>query len=121
MATINVTSKKTARSASFEKDLGKDLDDAVAKFTKEVVFSMYEDAAIVKVQGVTRRVLDDAEKTVDAAIAAGQAYTPGVVSRKASAKKDPVAALATKITSPDTSDEEKAKLKKQLKELIASL
>lgn len=122
MSTINVTSRKTARSASFEYDLGKNLDEAVAKFGADVVFAAFEDAAVVKIQGVVRRNLDDEKKSVEDAVQAGQNYTPGVVSRKGGgAKKDPVAALATKINAPETTDEEKAKLKKQLKDLIASL
>ena len=78
MATIAVKSVKTGRAVSFEKDLGDNLDAAIALYGAEAVHSLYIDQAVIRCQAGARNTLDKAEHSEADAIAAGQAFTPGV-------------------------------------------
>jgi len=84
MAAINVTSKKTNRSVSFEKNFGETLDEAVELFGSEVVFTMFEALAVIRCQAAARGALNDPEKSEDQAVEAGLGYKPGVVRRTGS-------------------------------------
>lgn len=46
---------KTVRECACEVDFGKDLDDAVARFGKEVVFTNYRSNAVITARGVIVR------------------------------------------------------------------
>lgn len=125
---IKVKSPKSGREVTFvNENIGNDLNDAIAKNGAEVVFSMYEDSAVIRAQARARGVLDRADKegnfteTVEAAAQAGAAYKPTLTARTPGTSKDPVAAMLKKIQDPATTAEEKAALKKQLKDLLAQL
>lgn len=115
---IEVTSKKTDRSVEFEKTFGNTVEEAVELFGSEVVFTNFNQQCVIKCQAKVRGILDKGGTPEDA-IAAGQNYTPGVVTRTRSAK-DPVAQLAAAVASGDMSREElQAKLEEQLAALNA--
>jgi len=104
--TITVRSNKTDRDIEFTRDFGSSLEESAQLFGAEVVHSIFCAQATIRAQGAARSVLDSADKSTDDAIAAGQAYTPGVVRRAPSKKNDPFYALAEKITSGQISQEE---------------
>lgn len=83
MATINVTSQKTQRSVSFEKNFGENLEEARELFGDDVVFSMFEALAVIRCQAAARGTLNNPEKSEDEAVESGLAYKPGVVRRSA--------------------------------------
>ncbi len=92
--TIEVKSKKTDRSVSFEKEFGASIEEALSMFGAEVVFSTFLAQCTIRAQNAARVVLDKAAFSKDQAIAAGVAYTPGVI-RKASPEKKKEAAYET--------------------------
>jgi len=83
MTEINVTSNKTDRAISFNKDFGESLEKSVELFGEEVVHSIFVAQAVIRCQSAARGVLDNEKKTEDEAVAAGQGYTPGIVRRAA--------------------------------------
>ncbi len=54
---IDVTAKKDGKEATIQYDFGNDLDDAVAKFGKDVVFSNFVQSAKITLQSIVRRYL----------------------------------------------------------------
>jgi len=54
---IQVSAKKDGKEATVEYDFGKDLEDAVAKFGKDVIYTNYVQAAKITLQAGLRRVL----------------------------------------------------------------
>jgi len=104
---VSVKSIKTNREVELTKNFGADLGEAVDLFGEETVFTNFRAAAIIKCQSAVRRILDNAEKTPEDAIAEGEKFIPGVVSeRKAAAVKDPFSSILELKRAGKLSDEE---------------
>jgi len=81
---ISVSSPKSQRlGLEFEnKNIGENFDEAVALVGKEVMYSLYADAAIIRGQSVVRLKLDKLDEagkplfTAEEALKAGAAYKP---------------------------------------------
>lgn len=113
---IQVYSKKTDRKVQFEKSFGDSLDEATSLYGADVVFSIFNQQAVIKCQSKVRLVLDKGGSEEDA-VAAGQNYTPGVTTR-ARVSVDPIAQLAAKVTSGELSmGDLQAQLEAQLAKL----
>lgn len=113
---IEVKSQKSDRTVEFEKSFGDSLQDAINLYGEEVVFTIFRQQAIIKCQAKVRNILDKGGKVEDA-IAAGQNYAPGVVTRTRIAA-DPFAQLANKVkTGKMTKEELRAQLEAQLEAL----
>ena len=63
---IEVTSRKTDRSVSFEKSFGESVEDALARYGEKVVFSNYRQQVVIKCQARVRQILDKGGSTEDA-------------------------------------------------------
>jgi len=101
---ISVTSKKTNRDVTLERDFGKDLDAMVAAFGADVVHANAQAMFVIKCQAAVRGVLNAPDKSPEDAIKAGQEYTPGVIRRGGGGKKkDPADQLAEKVLSGEMS------------------
>jgi hypothetical protein len=94
--TITVRSNKTDREIEFTRDFGGTIEESVELFGAETVHAVFVAQATIRAQGAARSVLDNAEKSTDEAINAGNTYTPGVV-RRAASKKDPFYILAVDL------------------------
>ena len=103
--TITVRSNKTDREIEFTRDFGGTIEESVELFGAEVVHAVFVAQATIRAQGAARSVLDNAEKSTDDAINAGNTYTPGVV-RRAASKKDPFFILAEKMNNGQLTQEE---------------
>lgn len=80
---IEVTSNKTNRTCSFIKNFGGTLPGAQALFPDEAIYSLFEDAAVIRAQSKSRGVLDKPENSIEQAVKAGEEYMPGVTTRRA--------------------------------------
>jgi hypothetical protein len=125
-STISVTSKKTGRTVEFERNFGETIEQAVELFGAEVVLSVFTAQCVIRAQGAARNVLDRMDEqgnptaSEDDAIAAGEAYKPGVVRRSGAKKADPVETVLNAIASGDMSDEQYNEFIKRLKETAAA-
>jgi|TARA_R100001086_G_scaffold151505_3_gene80545 hypothetical protein len=116
---ISVTSKKTGRTLTFERNFGATLDEATEMFGADVVLSVFHAQAVIRAQGVARSILDNEENSDDKALDAGLNYTPGVVRKGGGrAKKDPMRALAEHAVKAGISHEV---LVQQMQEALAAL
>ena len=109
MSQIEVTANKGQKSLTVSYDFGDNLQDAVAKFGEEVVFSNMQQSMKISLQALMRRGFDkgitDEEITAQAA-----SWKPGVAAQRTS---DPVAAIMGKWASIPA--DKRAELLKQLK------
>ena len=108
-------SKKTGKTAEFERDFGVNLEAAVALFGADAVHAGFVNDADTTCKNIARQHMDKG-KTVDEAIAAAMAWVPGVKrSRAAGPKKDTLAKYAERIKSGAISlDDLLAELKTKL-------
>lgn len=85
---INAQLKDGTRVVKVTYDFGDNLQDAVAKFGEEVVFSRFESAAVIDAQALIRRGIK-AEKTDEEIASTLAAWKPGVkqVVRKSASEK----------------------------------
>jgi len=106
LTTVNATAKtdNELRKVSVAYDFGDDLADAGMKFGEDVVFNIYKQQAVIKLQAVIRNAAE-AGKTDEEIAEAAAEWKPGLV-----VKADPVAAILKKVKSPE-----------QLAEIIAKL
>ena len=113
MSQIEVTANKGQKSLTVSYDFGDNLQDAVAKFGEEVVFSNMQQSMKISLQALMRRGFDkgitDEEITAQAA-----SWKPGVAAQRQS---DPVAAITAKWAALDP--EARAELLKKLKSMQA--
>lgn len=119
--TISVESKKTDRSMEFEKNLGADLDEAVALYSSEVVYDYYKRYAKIRAQGAVRSVLNDPENTIEDAQKTAEEFTPGVISRRTGggSKKNLFKEIAERVKSGEISKEEaEQEIKTMLEQLL---
>ncbi len=94
-------------------DFGDNIDEAVEKFTAEVVYKRFMAASIVDLQGLVRRGLSgDEPKKADALQTSADEWKPGISKPRVSKQEKALAALE------DLSAEDK---KAFIKELQASL
>ena len=77
---ISVTAKKDGMEATVEYEFGSDIEDAVKRFGKEVVFSNYVQAAKITLQAGLRRVLVAKGDPVDFA----KKHVPGIQAQRSS-------------------------------------
>lgn len=109
---MEITAKKQVngedRAATIAADLGENLNDAVAKFGEEVVFSNFKQSAKITAQAAMRRMLE-AGSDQDAVANKMAAWKPGVTLDRSI---DPVAALKAKMATMSKAD--KAELLKEL-------
>ena len=116
---ITVVSKKTNRQVEFSRNFGESLAQAAEMFGEDVVLSTFTAQAVIRAQSSARAVLDKDASEPDSAIAAGQAYTPGVVRRSGGGpKKSAYKALAAKVAAGEiTMEEIQAQLSEALQEV----
>ena len=107
---IEVDGQKTQVSATADYDFGKDLDDAVAKHSKEIVFSNYRANGKVTIQALIGRHIDakDNNEKIKASVAA---YKLGVPSERVA--KDPTKDILAEW--PSMSEAERQEFLKKLK------
>jgi len=105
---------------TFTKNFGVDLDDAVSRYGKDVVFTIFHRQAVIGCQGRVRTKLDSGKSKEDA-IQVGLDYRPGVVARSPrAAKKDAYTQLAEQMNSGKLSFEElEAQIRAKVLELRA--
>ena len=113
---IAAKSIKTDRTAEIEKDLGADLNEAVALFGEKAVYDLYHSQATIRVQAVMRSVLDNADNGIDVAVAEGTNWAPGV-KRAGGPRIDPMDALVQKIARGELTVDD---VRKQLREKLAA-
>ena len=113
MAAIEVTANKGSKSLTVSYDFGDNLQDAIAKFGEDVVFSNMQQSMKISLQALIRRGFD---KGLDDAAIVAQAATwkPGVASQRVA---DPVATITAKWAALDP--EARAELLKKLKAMQA--
>ena len=113
---ISVVSKKTNRQVEFTRNFGETLAQAAEMFGEDVVLSTFTAQAIIRAQSSARAVLDKDDSTPESSIAAGEAYTPGVIRRSGGKpKKSAYKALAAKVASGEITMEE---IQEQLTEAL---
>lgn len=113
MAAIEVTANKGSKSLTVSYDFGENLQDAVAKFGEEIVFSNAVQSMKISLQALIRRGFD--KGTEDSVIAQqAAAWKPGVAAQRQS---DPVATITSKWAA--LSAEDRAELLKKLKAMQA--
>jgi len=80
--------KFAGKSATATYDFGANLDEAVEKFTENVVFGVFIDQAVIRLQALLRRAIEDelTQKEIDEKVAAWQ-MTVGGRERKSAAEK----------------------------------
>ena len=71
MPAIEVTANKGSRSATVSYDFGENLQDAVAKFGEEVVFTNMQQSMKISLQALLRRGFDKGQSDEEIAAAAG--------------------------------------------------
>tara|TARA_Y100000310_G_scaffold196334_1_gene196402 strand:+ start:5180 stop:5602 length:423 start_codon:yes stop_codon:yes gene_type:complete len=101
---IEVTSRKTDRSVSFEKSFGESVEDALARYGEKVVFSNYRQQVVIKCQARVRQILDKGGSTEDA-IKAGVDFVPGVITRTKTVK-DPIKEIAGQVARKELTQDE---------------
>ena len=107
---IQVQSKKTGRTVQFECDFGANLDEAVEKFGKDIVYSNYAASATIKAQASVRSCLNavdeagDVKHTEEEAIALGASFTPTKTTVRKG--KDAVQVILDKVRNGEISAEE---------------
>jgi len=106
---IAVTAKKDGKEATVEFNFGTDLDDAVAQFGADVVFSRFRAASKIDLQSIMRRYLDANKDCQDLLTL----WKPGVTLERV---VDPKA--AAKNAFAKMSDEEKQTFLAELKASI---
>jgi len=109
MTEVSAKAPKIEKEATVVVDLGENLEDAVARFGAEVVFSNYIANVKIGVQSGIRRYLE-AGKTNEEIQTVFDTYKPGVTMDRV---VDPVAALAAKFSK--MSPEEQAQAFEDLK------
>lgn len=79
---VETTSVKMSRELAVNYDFGDTLDEAVAKFGADVVYSNFKKSAVIALQALVRRKLDKKEDALsdEAIIAAAAAWKPGIAS-----------------------------------------
>lgn len=107
MGMIEVVAKKGDGEATVSYDFGDNLADAVEKFTEDVVFTNFRQAAKITLQAGLRRCLETGKDAVEFAAR----FKPGV--QTATGAVDPVAAMKAKFASMD--DEERTAFLNELK------
>lgn len=122
---VTTRSKKTDREISFDRNFGKDLEEASGMFGAEVVHSIFVAQSIIRSQSASRNVLDNADSSGDDAIAAGVGWTPGVVRRGGgvSGHKAAFDTLATALEKGDMTEEqlvEKLRLMQEARKAAAA-
>ena len=117
MIEVSAKAPKVDKEAKILVDLGDNLDDAVARFGEDVVFSNYQANVKITVQGGIRRYLE-AGKTQEEIQSLFEGYKPGVTLERV---VDPVAALASKFAkmSPEEQAQAFADLKAKLEAAAA--
>ena len=112
MTEVSAKAPKVSKEATIIVDLGEDVDDAIARFGKDVVFSNYLANVKIGVQSGIRRYLE-AGKTQDEVQAAFATYKPGATLDRV---VDPLASLAKKMESMSAEEQEDifAKLREKL-------
>jgi len=113
MAAIEVTANKGSKSLTVSYDFGDNLQDAVAKFGEEIVFSNMQQSMKISLQALIRRGFDKGAED-SAIVAQAAAWKPGVAAQRQS---DPVAAITAKWAALDP--EARAELLKKLKAMQA--
>ena len=105
---ITATSPKTGRECSFTRSLGATLAEATELFGEAAVLSGFHNLAVIRIQGAARTVLNNGEKSVEEAVAAGEGDVPGVQRRGGGGrkKKDPIAELAAAVEAGEASVED---------------
>ena len=111
MSAIEVSANKAQRSVVVSYDFGENLQDAIAKFGEDVVFSNMRQSMKISLQALMRRGIDK-DQTDEQILASVGAWKPGVASERSS---DPVATVLAKWQT--LSPEKKAELMKQLKQM----
>ena len=109
MAAIEVTANKGSKSLTVSYDFGDNLQDAITKFSEDVVFSNMQQSMKISLQALIRRGFDKGladEEIINQAAA----WKPGVAAQRTS---DPVGAVLAKWATLPA--EKKAELLKQLK------
>jgi hypothetical protein len=101
------------KAAAVAYDFGATLDEAVAKFGAEVVFTNFKRTAVITAQAVIRRMLEGGKSEEEVATVMG-AWKPGVALERTI---DPVATLVGKWDSysPEEQNEILKKLKNKTK------
>lgn len=112
---VEVTAKapKVEKEATISVDLGENVQDAIARFGEEVVFSNYIANVKIGVQSGIRRYLE-AGKTTEEIQQAYDSWKPGATMDRV---VDPVAALAKKMSTMTA--EEQAAMFEQLRAKLA--
>ena len=101
---------------TFKRSFGVDLDESVKMFGAAVVHSIFVAQAVIRAQARARLVLEKGGMHADA-IKAGESYTPGIVTRTAGVKKNPLDVLADKIAKGELTQEQ---LLEELRSRLAS-
>lgn len=111
---VEVTAKapKVEKEATIMVDLGDNVQDAIARFGEDVVFSNYLASVKINVQSAIRRYLE-AGLDANAIQAKFENYKPGVTMDRV---VDPIAALAAKLAkmTPEEREDAFAKLRAKL-------
>ena len=120
---ISLTSKKTGRKASFEREVGRNLDEMSALYGSEVVHAMAVSELTVRLQGACRTILDVTDErglpknSIEDGINAAISYIPGKHRRRADAgvsKEKAFTLLAKQIESGEmTLDQLMAEIQKR--------
>ncbi len=113
MAAIEVTANKGSKSLTVSYDFGENLQDAIAKFGEEIIFSNAVQSMKISLQALIRRGFDKGVEDSQIAEQAA-AWKPGVAAQRQS---DPVAAITAKWA--NLSPEARAELLKKLKSMQA--
>ena len=85
---ISARSVKSGKEATITKDFGATLDAARTEYGDDTILAVFKRQAVINCQARMRGVLDKGG-SVEEAQAAGENFTPGVVTRRAAASKDP--------------------------------
>lgn len=115
-----VTAKdtKSGNSATVTYDFRPTLEDAVAAFGEDVVYSLYQSAAQIRLQNAMRGVLSKGG-TINEATKLASEWKPGIQRRGGGRpKKDPIDALMEKVAAGEITPSE---LKKILAERLKAL
>ena len=112
MTEVSAKAPKVDKEATVIVDLGENVDDAVARFGGDVVFSNYLASVKINVQSAIRRYLE-AGLDSNAIQAKFENYKPGVTMDRVI---DPIAALAAKLQkmTPEEREDAFAKLRAKL-------
>ena len=106
---IRVHNKRSNRSVEFRRSFGRDLEDAVAKYEKDTVFSLFRAMSVIRCQAAVRSALGDRSISDTAAVEVGMNYDPAD-NRRGRTRPDPVAVLAAKVRDGEISMDEVRRL-----------